>query len=125
MTGLRIFFLWVAAVAATPMIFNVPPELQHTSWKAFYAKMPDTVIIHFENDTATVLSSMGSPVLQSTYKLKNDIITFHDFGGINACGQSGSYHVRINGDTLTLVVAEDPCDVRTGMLIIKPWIRKN
>lgn len=111
--------------AASPMMVRVPPDVQHTSWKAFYPKMPDTVTIRFENDTATVLSSMGSPVLQSTYKLKNDIITFHDIGGINPCNQSGSYHVKINGDTLALVVAEDPCDARTGMMIIKPWIRVN
>ena len=71
-----------------------------------------------------VLTSTGVPVLQSTYKMKNDLITFHDYGGMNSCRDfSGSYHVRINGDTLVLVVDQDPCDGRTGTLISKPWIR--
>ena len=64
--------------------------------------------------------------LQSTYKLKNDIITFHDYGGMNSCNDlAGSYHVKINGDTLVLVMDEDPCDTRGGMLILKPWIRSH
>src|ERR1700744_1685746 len=124
MTGLRLFLLGIGVAAVTSMV-PVSPEGQHTSWKAFYPKLPDTLTLKFENDTMTILSSMGSPVLQSTYKLKNDILSFRDFGGINACDEGGSYHVKINGDTMVLVVDEDPCDVRTGMLIIKPWIRKN
>ena len=99
--------------------------LQQSSWRAFYNKLPDTLTLNFANDTAAVLSSTGVPVLQSTYKYKNDIVTFHDIGGLNACNDlAGSYHVKVNGDTLTLVIDEDPCDARAGMLIIKPWIRK-
>jgi hypothetical protein len=141
MTGIR-FCLLIAGLAGsvsgsrpasairqhadTPVSVIAPePMIQQTSWKAFYNKLPDTLTLNFANDTAAVLSSTGVPVLKSTYKYKNDIVTFHDFGGLNACNDlTGSYHVKINGDTLTLVIDEDPCDARAGMLIIKPWIRK-
>ena len=125
MTGAHLFILGIGmlAILGTP---HTSPEVQHTSWKAFYSKIPDTVTLRFENDSVTVLTSTGVPVLQSTYKLKNDIITFKDYGGMNSCNDLvGSYHVKINGDTLALVVDEDPCDGRTGTLIVKPWIRKH
>lgn len=125
MTGTRLFILAGGLVAGMSFLPpQISPEVRHTSWKVFYSKIPDTVTLRFENDTAAVLTSTGVPVLQSTYKLKNDLITFHDFGGTNACTDlTGSYHVKINGDTLVLVVDEDPCDGRTGTLISKPWIR--
>ena len=128
MTGIRFLLLGIGMLVmlrephGSPAPFS--PEVQHTSWKAYDPKIPDTVTLRFDNDSAAVLTSTGVPVLQSTYKLKNDIIIFHDYGGMNACRDlTGSYHVRINGDTLLLVVDEDPCDGRTGTLIVKPWIR--
>ena len=127
MTVLRFLAFGLGLAFLRPQILSphFSPEMQHTSWKAYYPKLPDTVTLRFEHDTAAILSSNGVAVLQSTYRLKNDIITFHDFGGMNACHDlAGSYHVRINGDTLALVIDEDPCDARAGMIILKPWIRK-
>jgi hypothetical protein len=128
MIGIRLFIFGIGMLAMVRGPHSSPalssPDVQHTSWKTFYSKIPDTVTLRFDGDSMAVLTSTGVPVLQSTYKLKNDLITFHDYGGMNACRDlTGSYHVRINGDTLALVVDEDPCDGRTGTLISKPWIR--
>lgn len=107
-------------VAAGPV-----PAIQQTSWRTYNKVVGDTVTLNFHTDSAAILSPTGVPVWQSTFKLKNDVITFHDYGGMNPCHDlTGSYHVRITGDTLTLVLAEDPCDGRTGTLITRPWIRK-
>lgn len=138
MTGLRLFILAGGVLAGTlahprspgPRPLQTAPRLspavQHTSWRIFYPAIPDTITLRFADDSSAIVSSTGVPILQSTYKLKNDIITFHDYGGMNSCNDlTGSYHVKINGDTLVLVMDEDPCDARGGMLILKPWIRSH
>jgi hypothetical protein len=137
MTGLRILIFGIGVVTGLAFLrgphavrtvptARVSPTVQQTSWKALYPAIADSVTLRFGNDSVSIASPTGVPILQSTYKLKNDIVSFHDYGGLNACADmSGSYHIKINGDTLVLVVDEDPCDARTGMLIIKPWIRKN
>jgi hypothetical protein len=69
-------------------------------------------------------SSMGVPILLSKIQWKGDLIVFRDYGGLNACTDlPGSYHVRIDSDTLTLVMDEEPCDARGGSLISRRWIR--
>ena len=104
---------------------STAPDVRNTSWKALYPAIADTVTLRFGVDSSAILSPTGVPILNSTFKLKNDLVVFHDVGGMNACRDfSGSYHLRINGDTLVLVIDEDPCDTRAGMLILKPWIRK-
>jgi hypothetical protein len=111
--------------AASPMRMPVLADVRNTNWKALYPAIADTVTLRFADDSSAILSPTGVPILQSTFQLKNDLVIFHDVGGMNACrDMAGSYHVRINGDTLVLVIAEDPCDARAGMMIIKPWVRK-
>jgi hypothetical protein len=137
MTGIRFLLLGIGIATGLaflrPRITPAPaptshlgsPDVRNTSWKALYPAIADTVTLRFGADSSAILSPTGVPILQSTFKLKNDLVIFHDVGGMNACRDfSGSYHVRINGDTLVLVIDEDPCDTRAGMLIIKPWIRK-
>ena len=105
MTGIRFLLLGIGMLVmlrephGSPAPFS--PEVQHTSWKAYDPKIPDTVTLRFENDSAAVLTSTGVPVLQSTYKLKNDIIIFHDYGGMNACRDlTGSYHAAFGNGVL-------------------------
>jgi hypothetical protein len=120
MTGIRILIL-VAWVLASP---HSSPEVLHTSWRVFYPAITDTITLRFDADSVAILSPTGVSILKSTFKVKNDIVTFHDYGGMNACADfTGSYHVRINADTLVLIIDEDPCDTRAGMLILRPWIR--
>jgi len=96
----------------------------HTKWKGYYPSIRDTVTLSFEDDSASVVTPTTVPVLRSGFKFKGGLIIFHDAGGMSGCRDlGGSYHVRISADTLTLVMAEDPCDGRAGVLIIKPWIR--
>jgi hypothetical protein len=135
MTGIRILLLGIGMAAGMGFLkppvsagrstASAAPDVRNTSWKALYPAISDTVTLRFGDDSSAILSPTGVPILSSIFKLKNDLVIFHDVGGLNACRDfSGSYHVRINGDTLVLVIDEDPCDTRAGMLIIKPWIRK-
>jgi hypothetical protein len=127
MNGLRLLLLGLGLVFLRPRPAPpaVAPEVRHSSWKALYPAIADTITLHFGDDSSVILSSTGVPILQSTFKLKNDLVIFHDVGGMNAChDMAGSYHVKISGDTLVLVIDEDPCDTRAGMMILKPWIRK-
>ena len=99
--------------------------LQNTSWRAFYKPLTDTVILRFSKDSSSMTSSLGVPILLSKIKWKGDLIVFRDYGGMNACADMpGSYHAKIDSDTLTLVMDEDPCDARAGSLISRRWIRK-
>jgi hypothetical protein len=101
------------------------PPLQNTSWRAFYKPLADTVLLHFSKDSSSMTSSLGVPILLSKIVWKGDLIVFRDYGGMNACADMpGSYHVKIDSDTLRLVMDEDPCDARGGSLISRRWIRK-
>jgi hypothetical protein len=101
------------------------PPLVNTSWKAYYTPLSDTVTLRFTKDSSAMTSSLGVAILLSTIKWKDDLVVFKDYGGMNACADlPGSYHVKIVGDTLTMVMDEDPCDVRGGSLISRRWIRK-
>lgn len=128
MTGPRLFLLSCLLTCGMLALSGAATldaqTVLHSSWRGYYPKIRDTVILSFADDSASVLTPTHVPVLQSGVRLKGDLITFHDSGGMSACRDlGGSYHVRIDADTLTLVMAEDPCDVRAGLLIIKPWVR--
>lgn len=100
-------------------------SLSGTSWRSYYKPLTDTVTLRFNADSSFMTSSLGVPILLSTFKSKGDLVTFRDYGGMNACADMpGSYHVKIDSDTLTLVMDEDPCDARGGSLIARRWIRK-
>ncbi len=84
----------------------------------------DTITVTFGADSMSVSTSTGAALLQSTFKLTNNILTLHDYAGENMCADlAGTYHVRIRDDTLILVMDEDPCDARGGTLMAKRWIR--
>ena len=101
------------------------PPLQNTSWRAFYKPLTDTVTLRFSKDSSFMTSSLGVPILLSKIVWKGDLVVFRDYGGMNACADlPGSYHVKIDSDTLRLVMDEDPCDARGGSLISRRWIRK-
>ncbi|HUB60721.1 MAG TPA: hypothetical protein VL978_08465 [Puia sp.] len=96
----------------------------HTKWKTYYLPITDTIEVTFGADSMAVTTSTGAALLQSTFKLTSDVLTLHDYGGVNMCADlAGTYHVRIRDDTLILVMDEDPCDTRGGTLIAKRWIR--
>jgi hypothetical protein len=123
------FMLSVAAQSPNARPSKTQPAaaqpLQNTSWRAFYKPLTDTVTLRFGKDSSFMVSSLGVPILLSTIKWKGDLIVFRDYGGMNACANlQGSYHVKIDSDTLTLVTDEDPCDARGGSLITERWIRK-
>jgi hypothetical protein len=100
-------------------------SLRNTSWRSYYKPLTDTVTLRFSKDSSFMTSSLGVPILLSTIKTKDDLIVFRDYGGMNACADmQGSYHIKIDSDTLTLVMDEDPCDARGGSLISRRWIRK-
>jgi len=98
-------------------------SLHNTSWKAFSLPTTDTVTLRFTNDSSALKSGTGADLLLSTFKLSGSVVTFHDYGGINACADLGSYHIKLNADTLILVIGEDPCNGRSNSLVAKKWIR--
>jgi hypothetical protein len=96
----------------------------HTKWKTYYLPITDSVTVSFGADSMAVTTSTGAALLQSTFKLANNILTVTDYGGENMCADlAGTYHVRIMDDTLILIMDEDPCDARGGTLMAKRWIR--
>jgi len=96
----------------------------HTKWKTYYLPITDTVTVTFGADSMAVTTSTGVALLRSTFKLANDVLTLHDYGGENMCADlAGTYHVRVMDDTLILIMDEDPCDARGGTLMAKRWIR--
>lgn len=118
--GIVLFLCGCMAVAARCSAQSV----LHTKWRTYYLPITDSVTVSFGADSMAVTTSTGAALLESTFKLANDVITFHDYGGENMCADlAGSYHVRINADTLILVMDQDPCDARGGTLIAKRWIR--
>jgi hypothetical protein len=100
-------------------------SIQNTAWKAFYRPLTDTITLYFLTDSSSLISSTGARLLLSTFKISGDRITFKDNGGINACPSdlTGSYHISQRADTLTLTMAEEPCESRGGFFLIKKWIR--
>jgi hypothetical protein len=96
----------------------------HTTWKTFYLPITDSITVRFGADSMAVTTSAGAALLQSTFKLANDVLTLQDYGGKNMCADlAGTYHVRIVADTLILVMDYDQCDARGGTLMAKRWIR--
>lgn len=96
----------------------------HTTWKTYYLPITDSITVRFGADSMAVTTSTGAALLQSTFKLANDVLTLHDYGGQNMCTDlAGTYHVRIVADTLILVMDYDACDARGGTLMAKRWIR--
>jgi len=100
-------------------------SIKNTAWKAFYRPLTDTVTLFILTDSSSLISTTGTPLLLSTFKLSGDKITFKDYGGINACPSdlTGSYHISQIADTLTLTMDEDPCDGRGDFFLIRKWIR--
>jgi hypothetical protein len=99
-------------------------SILNTTWKTYYLPITDSITVRFGADSMTVRTSTGAALLKSTFNLKKDILTLHDYAGLNMCADLlGTYHVRIMADTLILIMDEDPCDARGGTLIAKRWIR--
>ena len=100
-------------------------SIQNTAWKAFYRPLTDTITLYILTDSSSMISTTGTPLLLSTFKLSGNKITFKDYGGINACPRdlTGSYHISQIADTLTLTMDEDPCDSRGDFFLIKKWTR--
>jgi hypothetical protein len=104
----------------------VPAQsVQNTAWRAYYRPLSDTITLYLLTDSSSLVSTTGTRLLLSTFKLSGDKITFKDYGGINACPSDlpGSYHISQMADTLTLTMDEDPCDGRGNFFLIKKWIR--
>ena len=123
MPRLRPFLILAGLMAA--VIPATAQSIRNTVWKAYYKPVNDTVTLRFANDSSFVTTPTGAAILLSTFKIKGDVIAFRDYDGLNACAadQSGSYHVKMNSDTLTLVMDEDPCSYRGGLMIVKSWVR--
>ncbi|HTI93114.1 MAG TPA: hypothetical protein VL727_21090 [Puia sp.] len=100
-------------------------SIQSTAWKGFYQPLADTLTLYLLTDSSSLISTTGTPLLLSTFKLSGDKITFRDYGGINGCPHdlTGSYRISQTADTLTLTMAEDPCAGRGDFFLIKKWIR--
>jgi hypothetical protein len=96
----------------------------HTKWRTYYLPITDTITVSFGSDSMAVTTSKGTALLQSTFKLANDVLTLQDYGGANMCADlAGTYQVRISADTLILVMDRDQCEARGGTLMAKRWIR--
>jgi hypothetical protein len=99
-------------------------SVPHTTWKTYYLPITDSITVRFGADSMAVTTSAGAALLQSTFRLSNDVLTLNDYGGKNMCAdQAGTYHVRIMDDTLILIMDYDPCDARGETLMAKRWIR--
>ncbi|HEV3412521.1 MAG TPA: hypothetical protein VG101_08580 [Puia sp.] len=105
----------------------VRPDAQsilRTKWRTYYLPITDTITVSFGSDSMAVTTSKGAALLQSRFKLANDVLTLQDYGGANMCADlAGTYQVRISADTLILVMDRDQCEARGGTLMAKRWVR--
>jgi hypothetical protein len=71
----------------------------------------------------------GEPVVEGSYTLQADRITFTDERGPLACQGptrgSGTYSWALAAGHLTLVVVEDACPGRAAVLSSHPWTRQD
>jgi hypothetical protein len=105
-------------------VLQTKQSVLHTKWRTYYLPITDSITVSFGSDSMAVTTSAGAALLQSTFKLVNDVLTLQDYGGQNMCADlAGTYQVRIIADTLILVMDRDQCDARGGTLMAKRWIR--
>src|ERR1700722_11408877 len=109
------------------MAFGERTEAQlvaHTTWKAYFLVMSDSVTLRFTADSLTVKSDSGHILLQSGFKDSAKIVTVDDYDGLCACPDfPGKYQAKISGDTLIMIPTTGSCDIRNSTLMAKRWIR--
>lgn len=99
-------------------------SLRHTTWKAYFLPISDSVTLRWMVDSMIVRTDSGVTLLQSTFKDSGNIVTLDDYGGQNACPNfTGTYQIKITADTLILILDNDRCDLRSGTLMAKWWVR--
>lgn len=99
-------------------------SVAHTTWKAYFLVMSDSVTLSFTADSMTVRSDSGHVLLQSGFTDSNKIVTVEDYGGLCACPDfPGKYEVKVVADTLIMIPANEGCDIRNSTLMAKRWIR--
>jgi hypothetical protein len=99
-------------------------SVAHTTWKAYFLVMSDSVTLRFSADSMTVQSDSGQVLLQSGFKDSANVITVDDYGGLCACpNYPGKYEKRMRADTLIIIPFHEICDIRNSTLMAKRWIR--
>ncbi|HXD77080.1 MAG TPA: hypothetical protein VN616_04695 [Puia sp.] len=122
MARLRLFFLFWGVLAAG--LSSQAQSIRHTTWKAYFLPINDSVTLRFSSDSMLVRTDSGVTLLQSGYKDSNNIVTLEDNGGVNACPHfAGRYQVKVRADTLIMILNDDRCDLRSGTLMAKWWVR--
>jgi hypothetical protein len=126
-------YLWnmsrfrVAALLSLIMTMGAAMQaqsLRHTTWKAYFLPINDSVSLRWGADSMTVRTDSGTILLQSTYKDSANLVTLDDYGGQNACPNfTGTYRIKISADTLIMILDYDRCDLRSGTLMAKWWVR--
>ena len=103
---------------------GVAQTLQYTKWEKYDTYFSDTLIMKFRNGTYTA-NIRTCTVVSGIYTEKDNIITFQDFSGSNACPsiQIGTYRLaRFNGD-LHFTLVNDLCPRRENSLNGSNWKR--
>lgn len=99
-------------------------SVAHTTWKAYFLVMGDSVTMSFTADSMTVKSDSGHVLLQSGFKDSSKIVTVEDYGGLCACPDfPGKYEAKVVDDTLIMIPVNEGCDIRNSTLMAKRWIR--
>jgi hypothetical protein len=118
-----ILFLVICGLLA-PVARLDAQVVAHTTWKAYFLVISDSVTLRFTADSMTVRSDSGHVLLQSGFKDSGKIVTVDDYGGLCACPDyPGKYQAKITGDTLIMIPTNESCDIRNSTLMAKRWIR--
>ena len=116
--------LFVFVLSAGTNTLRAQSSLKNTAWKFYVDALHDTLVMHFAVDTSTVSSSTGDLVVRSTYKTVGDTVKIKDVDGQYPCMDGeGVYKYVVDGDTLTFVLATDPCSNRSGALVETKFMR--
>jgi hypothetical protein len=102
------------------------PSLKNTNWKIFIPDLNDTITLHIKTDSSYVTGTTGDAVVKSVCKVSGDTLSFTDYDGQYACpNATGKYKINLSddGNNLTLILIEDPCDGRANAINKLKWIR--
>jgi hypothetical protein len=120
----RSYFLLLVCGLLAVGVRSSAQSIRHTTWRAYFLRITDSVTLSFGADSMTAKTDSGYVLLQSAYRDSGNLVTLEDYGGQNACPKvSGKYQIRIMADTLIMILNNDYCDLRSGTLMAKRWLR--
>jgi hypothetical protein len=103
--------------------FASAQQLAGTDWATKWGlPINDSIFYKFQGGTLYITDKANTNIFTSTYTESNDTLRVKDVSGSHACNPSeeGVYTFEINGNTLSITLVIDPCQVREGVLPSRP-----